>query len=105
LVPAERLLIWNVKDGWEPLCRFLGKPIPPIPIPHDNKGGDLDFSRKYFYQSEFGKESAAWFKWNCAIFVCKFVGTASLIVYEYKTGWKSLNMIFEKARNAMTHIF
>ena len=28
VVPQEDLLIWNVKDGWEPLCKFMGKPIP-----------------------------------------------------------------------------
>lgn len=32
-VPKHRLLIWNVKDGWEPLCKFLGKEVPNIPIP------------------------------------------------------------------------
>ncbi len=24
-------------DGWEKLCPFLGKPIPPIPFPHQNQ--------------------------------------------------------------------
>ncbi|KAE8359238.1 hypothetical protein BDV27DRAFT_168713 [Aspergillus caelatus] len=24
----ERLLEWSVEDGWEPLCRFLGKEVP-----------------------------------------------------------------------------
>ena len=27
-VPKERLLIFNVKEGWEPLCKFLDVPIP-----------------------------------------------------------------------------
>jgi hypothetical protein len=27
-VPSERLLVYQVKEGWEPLCRFLGKPVP-----------------------------------------------------------------------------
>lgn len=33
IVPEERLLVWNIKDGWEPLCEFLGKPVPDEPIP------------------------------------------------------------------------
>jgi len=33
IVPEDRLLIWNLKDGWKPLCDFLGKPIPDISIP------------------------------------------------------------------------
>ena len=23
-IPPESLLVWNLKDGWEPLCSFLG---------------------------------------------------------------------------------
>ena len=35
-VPADRLLIFNVKEGWEPLCQFLGVPAPDTPFPHMN---------------------------------------------------------------------
>lgn len=28
MVPKERLLSFDLKDGWEPLCKFLGKPVP-----------------------------------------------------------------------------
>ena len=27
-VPKEDLLVWDLKEGWEPLCKFLNKPIP-----------------------------------------------------------------------------
>jgi Sulfotransferase domain len=33
-VPADRLLVWDVKESWEPLCRFLGVPAPDTPFPH-----------------------------------------------------------------------
>ncbi|TPP58977.1 hypothetical protein FGIG_11683 [Fasciola gigantica] len=36
VVPAERLLAFEVKDGWEPLCRFLNKTIPNVPFPSVN---------------------------------------------------------------------
>ncbi len=36
-VPAEKLLVYDVSDGWGPLCKFLGKPIPKEPLPHLNK--------------------------------------------------------------------
>ncbi|OIW27920.1 hypothetical protein CONLIGDRAFT_682928 [Coniochaeta ligniaria NRRL 30616] len=36
LVPKERLLEWYIDDGWEPLCRFLGKPVPDVEFPHAN---------------------------------------------------------------------
>jgi len=36
-IPSEKLLIFNVKEGWEPLCTFLRIPIPEgIPFPHIN---------------------------------------------------------------------
>jgi hypothetical protein len=35
-VPPERLLIFDVKQGWEPLCNFLEVPIPDLPFPHKN---------------------------------------------------------------------
>jgi Sulfotransferase domain len=25
-----------VKEGWGPLCEFLGKPVPPDPFPRSN---------------------------------------------------------------------
>jgi hypothetical protein len=35
-VPSERLLVWSPADGWEPLCEFLGLPVPQTPLPHVN---------------------------------------------------------------------
>lgn len=35
--PAERILVFDVREGWEPLCRFLGVPVPPDKeFPHKN---------------------------------------------------------------------
>lgn len=36
-VPPGQLLLYDVKDGWEPLCRFLGVPVPPTPFPRVNE--------------------------------------------------------------------
>jgi hypothetical protein len=35
-VPAERLLVHNLGDGWEPLCAHLGVAIPEQPYPSRN---------------------------------------------------------------------
>jgi hypothetical protein len=35
-VPDQRLLVYNVKEGWEPLCRFLEVPIPDDEFPFLN---------------------------------------------------------------------
>lgn len=39
-VPAERLLVFRVQDGWAPLCAFLGRDVPTEPFPHLNEGPD-----------------------------------------------------------------
>jgi hypothetical protein len=35
-VPAERLLVWSVGEGWEPLCEFLEVDVPDVPFPRLN---------------------------------------------------------------------
>lgn len=42
-VPPERLLVYEVKEGWGPLCEFLGVEIPDKPFPHLN---DADTFRR-----------------------------------------------------------
>ena len=34
--PSERLLVWDPKEGWEPLCEFLEMSVPDTPLPHVN---------------------------------------------------------------------
>lgn len=35
-VPKDRLLVHNAKQGWKPICDFLGKPVPDCPYPRVN---------------------------------------------------------------------
>ena len=35
-IPPDRLLVFDVADGWEPLCKFLSVPVPETPFPHMN---------------------------------------------------------------------
>lgn len=37
VVPPERLLVCSPGVGWEPLCAFLGVPVPDEPYPHLNE--------------------------------------------------------------------
>lgn len=34
----ERLLMFDVRGGWPPLCEFLGRIAPQVPFPHENSG-------------------------------------------------------------------
>ena len=36
-IPASQLLVYEVKEGWEPLCAFLGVPVPDEPFPRTNR--------------------------------------------------------------------
>ncbi|MBK8958473.1 MAG: sulfotransferase family protein [Proteobacteria bacterium] len=36
LAPPARLVEWQAGDGWAPLCKALGVPIPDLPFPHVN---------------------------------------------------------------------
>lgn len=35
-VPPEKLLVFEAREGWEPLCKFLGVPVPAEPYPKGN---------------------------------------------------------------------
>ena len=39
VIPKEKLLIFNVKQGWKPLCEFLGCEIPDEEFPRANVSG------------------------------------------------------------------
>lgn len=41
LVPKERLLVFNVKEGWTPLCEFLNEQIPNTEFPVRNSRAEF----------------------------------------------------------------
>lgn len=40
-IAPERLLVYEVGAGWEPLCRFFGKPLPAEPYPSENSRAEF----------------------------------------------------------------
>ncbi|QGK70091.1 sulfotransferase family protein [Allosaccharopolyspora coralli] len=40
-VPSDRLLVYRVGDGWEPLCDFLDVDVPDEDFPHVNDSASL----------------------------------------------------------------
>ncbi len=41
-IPADRLLVYEIRQGWEPLCAFLGLPVPEgKPFPHLNDAAEF----------------------------------------------------------------
>ena len=46
-VPDENILIYKVNEGWEPLCKFLNKPIPDAPFPYLNKTKNMGHMSRF----------------------------------------------------------
>ena len=40
-IPADKLLIYHVKEGWGPLCEFLNVDVPEIPFPKVNDTAEM----------------------------------------------------------------
>jgi hypothetical protein len=40
-VPGDRLLVYQVDQGWQPLCDHLGVDVPADPFPHINQGQSI----------------------------------------------------------------
>ena len=40
-VAKDRLLVFEASQGWEPLCAFLGVPVPATPYPRENSTADF----------------------------------------------------------------
>lgn len=44
-IPKERLLIWHVSDGWQPICEALELPVPDEPFPKSNSTAEFKARR------------------------------------------------------------
>lgn len=47
-VPKEKLLVFEIKDGWKPLCKFLDVDVPNEPFPRVNDTEEFNNRRKFF---------------------------------------------------------
>lgn len=46
----DRLLVFHPKEGWEPLCAFLGQPVPDTPFPNVNDRADFQKRVSMFHR-------------------------------------------------------
>lgn len=80
VVPEDRLLLFDAREGWEPLCKFLGKDLPHVDFPHEwsrNQVHDLrdkiiDTVRSWGCMALLGSSGvgvalAAWLHWSRAV--------------------------------------
>ncbi|KAF4556631.1 Hypothetical protein D9617_1g085090 [Elsinoe fawcettii] len=71
VVPDKQLMLFDVRDGWEPLCEWLNKPVPEVPFPRINEAGAID---------NFAKMSVGrgLFRWASSL-VCLVAGAGVLL--------------------------
>ena len=48
-IAPERLLAFDVSEGWAPLCAFLEVPVPDTPFPHTNTGEEFRKKRSQLF--------------------------------------------------------
>lgn len=62
LVPKDKLLVYRIGEGWEPICKFLGKPIPDQPFPHENRLGSVidELANDPHYQATMKRQYIGW---------------------------------------------
>lgn len=58
-VPADRLLVFQVKEGWGPLCEFLGLPVPDEDFPRINSREETRAMMKAMTQRKGGIDADA----------------------------------------------
>lgn len=68
-VPADRLLVFDVKQGWEPLCEFLDVAVPDMPFPHLNESKGSTGMRvfRYWLETNSTAMKASWAVGGAAI--------------------------------------
>ena len=58
-IPAPRLLVYDAREGWEPLCAWLGVAVPDTPFPHANTRAEMAHIREAVATEGFDLEKFA----------------------------------------------
>ena len=58
-LPPEKLLVYSVDQGWQPLCDFLGVPVPDTPFPNVNDRAAIKQRLRQMSQGAYGILAAA----------------------------------------------
>jgi len=62
VTPPDRLLLFQLEDGWEPLCKFLGKPVPDVTFPRVNETAALREKLNLYIMEGYRRGAIRWVK-------------------------------------------
>jgi hypothetical protein len=68
-----------------------------IVFQHDNKTGD-EYLKKYFLESDVGKEMVSYMKWNVAKFLFKTALVTGAVIFEKKNDFRITKALFSATR-------
>lgn len=81
IVPPDKLLVYNVKQGWKPLCDFLGCEIPTVAFPHENLKGEETEKLVSLSMTRFGQQV----KWEIQRAVITIISVVAVILATFLT--------------------
>ena len=90
-VPPKQLLVFDVKEGWAPLCKFLQLPVPDVPFPNINDANEI----RLYHNNEHDMNSMTFFRyacllvkllsWGSMVLVCLFLVYATQLLLNSQT--------------------
>ena len=80
MVPKERYLEWTAEDGWDPLCEFLGKPVPNEPFPYVNTKSKGWKEKEAKWNAELVKPALRNLGINAVVLTCGLAAAAAVAV-------------------------
>lgn len=86
LVPPERKLVYQLGEGWEPLCEFLDKPVPSVEFPRINEAEALKKQQQQAMDKILTKSWLVVKPW-----VYGFIGVGLGVGYMWFTGPRSIS--------------
>lgn len=81
IVPADKLLVYNVKQGWKPLCDFLGCAAPSVPFPHENI--EAEITKMSFDMTRAGRQAKREMQRGAFVIFCVLVMVVAIIMAIY----------------------
>ena len=102
LIPRNQLLIYDVRDGWEPLCRFLDVPVPNDAFPRLNDSQAMRTICKYlFHCKQKDSETQSDFLWLDAGMMA--FGLFYWIFYAAAAGGLAFLAVYPEATKHLVH--